>query len=352
MDTETVTLGSDTSRRRLLRVAGAGAALAAAAPLARPWVARAARRYSIAMVPKALDILVFSYGHYGAEQRAKELGDVDVIWTGPTVQDANKQAQIIQGLISRHVDGIAVTAAAAQPLIGPVNAAVDAGIVVTAWDSDVPGSKRALFYGVDAYQMGLKLAEQTLKLIGNSGLVVLESGGPGATDQNTRLKAVMDTFKKYPDIRTVGPFFHNDDLLKAQELTDNLLLAHPDAAALLMAAGTPMFGKMSGMPGLIKNAGKIKVVATDNAPTQMPFVKEGYVQALVGQDYWGWGYQTISIIHNLLTVKGCKYPAFVPQDIPVITAANVDEWIDRWAKATSTEGAASVFKEEPIGCSA
>lgn len=351
MTLETIAATPVTSRRRLLRVAGAGAALAAAAPLCRPYVARAARRYSIAIVPKALDILVFTYGHYGAEQRAKELGDVDVIWTGPTSEDANKQAEIIQGLISRHVDGIAVSAAAAQPLIGPLNSAVDQGIIVTAWDSDVPGSKRLLFYGVDAYQMGLHLAEQTIKLIGTSGLVVLESGGPGATDQNTRLKAVMDTFKKYPDIKTVGPFFHHDDLLKAQELTDNLLLAHPDAAALLMAAGTPLFGKMSGMPQLIKNAGKINVVATDSAPTQMPFVKQGYVQALVGQDYWGWGYQTVSIIHNLLTVKGCKYPAFVPQDIPIITAANVDEWIDRWNKATSTEGAAQVFKEAPIGCS-
>jgi ribose transport system substrate-binding protein len=75
------------------------------------------------------------------------------------------------------------------------------------------------------------------------------------------------------------------------------------------------------------------------------------VQALIGQDYWGWGYQTVSIIHNLLTDKSCKYPKFVPQDMPIITAENVDQWIDRWNQATSTEGAAKVFKEAPIGCS-
>jgi ribose transport system substrate-binding protein len=339
-----------TARRHLLKLGGGAAALAATAPLFQPAVARAARRYSIAMVPKALDILVFTYGHYGALQRAKELGDVDIIWSGPTNEDANKQAQILDDLISRHVDAIAVTAAAPQPLIAPINRAVDQGIIVTAWDSDVPGSKRLLYYGVNNDKVGQTLGELIVKAIGHSGLVVLESGGPGDTDQNARLKAATDVFKQYPGIKTVGPFFNYDDLLKAQDMTDNLLLAHPDAAALLMTAGTPLFGKMSGMPQLIKNAGRVKVFATDCAPTQMPFVKMGYVEALVGQDYWGWGYQSVSIIHNLLTNKNCKYPEFVPQAMPVITAANVDTWIDRWNKATSVEGAARVFKEAPIGC--
>jgi ribose transport system substrate-binding protein len=338
------------TRRHLLRLAGGSAALAASAPLLRPNIARAARRYRIAIIPKALDILVFTYGHYGAVQRAKELGDVEVIWTGPTTEDANKQAQIIDDLISRHVDAIAVTAAAPQPLIGPLDRAVDQGIVVTTWDSDVPGSKRRLYYGVNNYKVGQALGGLVVKAIGTSGLVVLESGGPGDTDQNTRLKAANDVFKQYPAIKTVGPFFNYDDLLKAQDMTDDLLVAHPNAAALLMTAGTPLFGKMSGMPQLIKNAGKVKVFATDCAPTQMPFVKGGYVQGLVGQDYWGWGYQTVSIIHNLLTDKNCKYPEYVTQAMPIITAANVDVWIDRWNRATSAEGAAEVFKEAPIGC--
>ena len=34
--------------------------------------------------PEVTDNPVFYYAHYGADQRAKELGDVDVIWTGPT----------------------------------------------------------------------------------------------------------------------------------------------------------------------------------------------------------------------------------------------------------------------------
>ena len=339
-----------TSRRRLLRAGASGLALAGAGTLALPHIARAAKRLTIAVIPKGLDNSVFYYAHYGAEQRAKELGDVDIIWTGSSTSDASQEAQVVSGLISRHVDGMAVDANAPQPLIGPINQAVAQGIKVITWDSDVPGSKRPIFYGVDSYKMGQSLGEQTIKFMGKTGSVILVSGGPGATNLNARLKGATDYLKKYPGIKTLGPFFHDDDMVKAQELTNNLLISHPDAGAILMVAGVPFFGKMSALPQVVKNKGKVKIITTDILAPELPFVKDGYVQALVGQDYWGWGYQTVSILHNLLTNKSCHYPTLVPQAMPVVTAANVDAWMTRWKQAATPAGAAQAFKEAPIGC--
>ncbi len=345
-----MTMTTYSSRRRLLLTGGTAIAAAGLSGLSAPAILRAARTYTIAVIPKSLDNSVFYYAHYGATQRAKELGDVAVTWTASTTSDANEEAQILSGLVSRHVDGMAVDANASQPLIGPINQAVGQGTTVITWDSDVPDSKRQLFYGVDSYKMGQSLGEQTVRSMGESGTVILVSGGPGATNLNARLKGATDFLKKYPGVKTIGPFFHNDDLVKSQELTNNLLISHPDAGAILMVAGVPFFGKMSALPQVIKNKGKVKIITTDTLAPELPFVKEGYVQALVGQDYWGWGYQTVSIIHNLLTNKNCHYPELVPQSMPVVTAENVDEWIARWKQASSPEGAAIAFKEDPIGC--
>lgn len=342
-----------TTRRRLLqRGALSGAGIVGTTLLARPWVARAARRLTVAVIPKSLDNSVFYYAHYGAEKRAKELGDVDVIWTASPTSDANQEAQVLTGLVSRHVDGMAVDANAPQPLVAPIAQAVAQGIKVITWDSDVPDSKRQLFYGVDSIAMGRKLAEETLKAMGTSGTVILVSGGPGATNLNARLKGATDTLAKYPNIKTMGPFFHDDDLVKAQQLTNNLLVSHPDAGAILMVAGVPFFGKMSALPAVIHNKGKVKIITTDVLAPELPFVKDGYVQALVGQDYWGWGYQSVSILYNLLTKAHCPYPTLVPQSMPVVTAANVDDWIKRWKDAATPAGAAEAFKEPPIGCTA
>ncbi|HTU53528.1 MAG TPA: substrate-binding domain-containing protein [Acetobacteraceae bacterium] len=334
-------------RRTLIR---ASALAAGAGLLARPYVARAAKRYTVAVIPKSLDNPVFYYAHYGAETRAQELGDVDVIWTASTTSDASVEAQTLSGLIARHVDAMAVDANAPQPLIGPINEAVDKGITVITWDSDVPDSKRKLFYGVDSYKMGQVLAEQTIKFMGESGTVLLVSGGPGATNLNARLKGATDYLAKYPGVKTHGPFFDYDDLVKAQDLMNNLLVSHPDAGAILNVAAVALFGKMSALPEVIKNKGKVKIIASDCLAPELPFVTDGYVQALVGQDYWGWGYQTVSILHNLLTDPHCSYPALVPQAMPVVTAANVKEWTAKWEQAKTRAGAAEAFKEAPIGC--
>lgn len=330
------------TRRTLLAGAAAGA-------LARPYIARAAK-LSIAVIPKSLDNPVFYYAHYGADQRAKELGDVDVIWTASATSDANQEAQVLSGLVARHVNGMAVDANAPQPLIAPIAQAVAQGMKVITWDSDVPGSKRQLFYGVDSLAMGRTLAQQTVKSMGTSGTVILVSGGPGATNLNARLRGATAELKKYPNIKTLGPFFHDDDMVKAQQLTNNLLVSHPGAGAILMVAGVPFFGKVSALPEVVKNKGKVKIITTDVLAPELPYVKEGYVQALVGQDYWGWGYQTVSIVHNLLTQKTCHYPAIVPQAMPVVTAENVDQWIAKWQQASTPAGAADAFKEPPLGC--
>ena len=330
------------TRRTVLAGAAAGA-------LARPYIARAAK-LSIAVIPKSLDNPVFYYAHYGADQRAKELGDVDVLWTASATSDANQEAQVLSGLVARHVNGMAVDANAPQPLMAPIAQAVAQGMKVITWDSDVPGSKRQLFYGVDSLAMGRTLAQQTVKFMGTSGTVILVSGGPGATNLNARLRGAVTELKKHPNIKTLGPFFHDDDLVKAQQLTNNLLVSHPDAGAILMVAGVPFFGKVSALPEVVKNKGKVKIITTDVLQPELPYVKDGYVQALVGQDYWGWGYQTVSILHNLLTQKTCHYPMLVPQAMPVVTSENVDQWIAKWQQASTPAGAAEAFKEAPLGC--
>lgn len=335
-----------TSRRNLLRLGAAGAAGA----LAMPYVAKAAKRYTIAVVPKSLDNPVFYTAHYGAMQRAKELGDVDLIWTASATSDASQEAEIVQNLINRHVDGMAVDANAPQPLIAPINAAVAKGIKVITWDSDVPGSKRSVYYGVDNKQMGVLMGQQARKFMGPKGKVLLVSGGPGATNLNARLAGVKEALAKDSGITFLGPYFDNDDLAKGQELMDNLLTAHPDAGAIVNVAAVAFFGKMGGMPNVIKNKGKVKIIGSDTLAPELPFVEKGYVQALVGQDYWGWGYQTVSILHNMLTSKSCHYPTLVPQNMPVVTKANVTKWINIWKQAQTPAGAAKAFKEKPVSC--
>ena len=64
----------------------------------------------IALVVKALGIGFFEAAAEGAKEAAAELGNVEVIYTGPTDTTAEGQIEVINALIAQKVDAIAVSA--------------------------------------------------------------------------------------------------------------------------------------------------------------------------------------------------------------------------------------------------
>ncbi|MEO0503747.1 MAG: substrate-binding domain-containing protein, partial [Pseudomonadota bacterium] len=64
----------------------------------------------IALVVKALGIGFFEAAAEGAEEAAKELGGVEIIYTGPTDTTAEGQIEVINALIAQGVDAIAISA--------------------------------------------------------------------------------------------------------------------------------------------------------------------------------------------------------------------------------------------------
>jgi len=53
--------------------------------------ATGAQRLRFAVIPKSLDIPVFNYAKIGADRKAIELGNVDILWNAPTNADQLKQ---------------------------------------------------------------------------------------------------------------------------------------------------------------------------------------------------------------------------------------------------------------------
>ena len=72
--------------------------------------AHAADAYRFAIVPKAMNNPFFDLARNGCMEEAKKLG-VTCTYTGPVEHEPATQVQIIQDLISQHVDGIAISVA-------------------------------------------------------------------------------------------------------------------------------------------------------------------------------------------------------------------------------------------------
>ena len=64
----------------------------------------------IALVVKSLGNGFFEAANKGAQEAAKELGGVEIIYTGPTSTTAEGQIEVINSLIAQGVDAIAISA--------------------------------------------------------------------------------------------------------------------------------------------------------------------------------------------------------------------------------------------------
>jgi ribose transport system substrate-binding protein len=302
--------------------------------------AQSAKRYKIAIVPKGLNNPVFKSADFGGQTRAAELGNVDFKFIGPAQSDASQQVATVDGLISAGYDAIGISCCSAQTLLEPINRAVAKGIKVITWDSDSPKSNRSVFYGVDSYkggQLQAKLLNDLLK--GKTGDIWLLSGLPSAQNLEDRIRGVQSVLSK--NLTIAGTSFCNEDVALGVSQVENVLRAHPNLIGYIMIGALPTLRA--------KAKAGLQVVAFDYLEQELPFIVDGTVKASVGQDYWGWGYQSVTIMAGLL--QGKHFPAFVPQALPVVTTANVADYQKKWDESKTPSGMAAAFKEPPVAAS-
>src|SRR4029453_3770159 len=250
------------------------------------------RRLRIAVIPKALDIPVFNYAKIGAERKAEELGNVEIIWRGPERADELRQKEILGSFITQRVDGIAISVLNADFLTSTIDRAVEAGIPVVTWDSDAPGSKRLAFYGVDDFRSGQIMGEQAARLLGGNGTVAIITS-LGASNLRRRLDGVQDALAKTPGLKVVETYDIKEDPVRCAEIIAAGTNRHPDLSAWISVGGWPVFTR-NALAAV--DPSRTKVISFDTIPPAPEILKAGKAQVLLGQKYFGWGAEPARIL--------------------------------------------------------
>jgi len=290
----------------------------------------APQRLRFMVIPKAIDLPVFNYAKVGAERQAKEYGNVDILWHGPSSADQLKQKEILESAITQRVDGIAISTLNGDFLTETINKAMDAGIPVVTWDSDAPKSKRIAFYGVDDYAGGRILGEETVRLLGGKGKVAIITS-MGATNLQRRLDGMKESLAKAPGIRIVEVFDIQEDTVRCAELIATGTNRYPDLAAWLSTGGWPVFTRSA---SAAIDPAKTKLIAFDTIQPALDLMREGKVAVLVGQKYFGWGSEPVKLLYD---IKHGKMPpaTVIDSGLDVVTKDNVDDYAAKWKKMES-----------------
>ncbi len=250
------------------------------------------KQYSIAFVPKLINIGYFNTMQQGAEDAAKKF-NVKFVYNGPTTADANLQVQTVKQLIAQHVDAIAV-APDDPAVLGPALAQAAAqGIKTFTSDTDAPLSSRQVFVN-QALDTGIgnavldSLAEQ----MGKTGEWAIDSCGPAAQNLNGWIKIEKERAAKYPGMKFVGVVYSGEDQAKAVADSRDLITAHPNLKGIIGQCTTSGPGAAQAVTELHK-IGKVFVTGVALPSGMKPYIENGASKSFVLWDPGKLGYLTV-----------------------------------------------------------
>ena len=278
----------------------------------------------IALVVKALGIGFFEAANKGAEEAAKELGDVEIIYTGPTDTTAEGQIEVINSLIAQKVDAIAISANDTDALVPTLKKAMDRGITVISWDSGVAKDGRQMHLNPSSSALiGNTIIKLAADHLPEGGEVAVLSATTTSTNQNTWIEEMNKVMGNYPGITVVGTVYGDDLADKSYREAQGLMQTYPNLKAIIAPTSVGIVAAAQA----VTDAGKVGQVNVTGLG--LPSEMAGHVKSGASKSFAIWnpidlGYAATMIAYNLNTGKASAEPG---AEIPMgrMGSAKLDE---------------------------
>jgi ribose transport system substrate-binding protein len=290
--------------------------------------------YTFALIAKSQSNPVFQAARVGAEDAAAEVGTklgvkINILWRTPNEDDAQKQVENIEQLVLQGVDGISVSCSQAEILTPAINKAVEQGVAVMCFDSDAPASKRFCFHGTDDIECGHIIMKELAAVLGpGKHVVAIPGGNQNARNLQNRIKGALDEVTNYPNISIRGVYYSKEVPQDAAAKIEEVQTANPDIDGWAMIGSWSLF-----TDALLKwEPGKVKIVAMDALPAELPYLTKGVVQKLYAQQTYRWGVRSVELLADKVVLG--KDPANVMDysELPPVTKDDVQQYEQNWKK--------------------
>lgn len=213
--------------------------------------------FRVMVIPKGTTHEHWKSVHAGAVEAARELGNVEVVWIGPTTEnDRTEQIKLVEAAIASRVDGIALAPIDSEALVPPVEQAVAKEIPVVILDSALNSDAPISYIATDNYHGGVLAGQRLAELLGGQGRIILLRYMVGSASTEEREKGFTDTIAKYPGIT-----YLSDDQYaggtsdSAQKVAQSLVTRF---RGRVDGVFTPNESSTSGMLRALRDAGMLK----------------------------------------------------------------------------------------------
>ncbi len=279
---------------------------------------------TIAVVPKLIHPY-FEPARKGAEEEGRRLG-INILWQAPLTSDPAYQAQIMEDLITRRVDAIAVSPVDDRALLPYLERAKKEGIPVLTWDADCSDkSLRIAYVGTDNEEAGRIAGAEVRRLMHGRKKVLyaIMTGSLGAANLNQRVDGFEDVLHKGGNFVRATLEASDDNADRALAQAESILSGYPNINLIFASTGTgtPQAAKAVKEAGLTK---QVMVVGFDALDDTLRSVRDGSARFIVAQRPHTMGTLAVRYLYQYL--QGGQLPDETDTGALIVTQQNVDNF--------------------------
>ncbi len=263
------------------------------------------RKLTVCLLPKIKGIAYFSSCANGAREAADELGNVELIYDGPTDGDPKKQAEMIEQWTVDGVDVICVSPNAPDVVASAMKEARDAGVKVITWDADAAPDTRSFFVNqATAQSIGEGMVNAMVDDLGGveaEGSVVIISSDATSDNQNSWIDVMKPALEKTKlKLETIK--YPGENASNALADSKDVIKKYKDLKGIFGISSVSFPGAAEAVEQLDKS-GEIMVTGLSTPNNMKKFVHNGTVESVVLWNTVDLGYLTVYVAEALAKGK-------------------------------------------------
>jgi ribose transport system substrate-binding protein len=294
--------------------------------LVNPAYAASPKHVTVAFVGADLLDPYYLTQHCGASAAAKA-NNATLTWQGVNSVDFAPEVTTFNAVVQKHPDAIVLVPFSSTAFVQPVRNAEKSGIKVVTDDAALTPSAELVTVHTNNLALGALAADQMAKFLpGGAGKVAIISFSSSVPVEVDRVNGFKNEVKaKYPKINVVTVQYGGADSGKAASLMSSILTANPGLSGVFATDTNDAEGVASAILAAGKR-GKVKLIGYDASPTEVKDLKAGVYDALVAQDPYDVGYDSVQLAARAAQglYKTGDGPFWVKTSGAVVTRANLN----------------------------
>ena len=219
----------------------------------------------------------------GGAKKAGNAPGVKLIELAAEKGELSKQLAIVEDMITRKVNAIAIAPVDSKGIAPAVNKALAAGIPVIAVDTGISGAKITSYVATENIKAAMVQGHWAAEQVKDGDTIIYITGDLGQSTGQERKKGFLDGLNaKRKGVKVVEVPTTWDQTM-AQNGVEAALRANPSTKMIACAWDGGALGAKAALMAAGKKAGDVKIAGFDGSPGGLDMMKQGWQQANAAQ---------------------------------------------------------------------